>query len=98
MNHTTLALVAVLAAAIGFYGFVATQSEQHSLTPATPLHNPLLIRPMLLAAMAEMQVLAKAFVNKQHSLVHLEVQATRSSTVPKLSLDVLIDYQLHVKS
>jgi hypothetical protein len=26
MNHTTLALVAVLAAAIGFYGFVATQS------------------------------------------------------------------------
>jgi hypothetical protein len=26
VNHTTLALVAVLAAAIGFYGFVATQS------------------------------------------------------------------------
>jgi hypothetical protein len=26
MNHTTLALVAVLAAAIGFYTFVATQS------------------------------------------------------------------------
>ena len=26
MNHTILALVAVLAATIGFYGFVATQS------------------------------------------------------------------------
>jgi hypothetical protein len=48
-----------------------------------------------------MQVLTKAFVNKQPSLVHLEVQTTASTsqTVPKLALhDVLIDYQLHAKS
>jgi hypothetical protein len=46
------------------------------------------------------QVLAKAFVNKQPSLVHLENQATASlaQTVPKLAVHVLIDYQLHAKS
>jgi hypothetical protein len=45
-------------------------------------------------------LLAKAFVNKQPNLAHLEGQATASlaQTVPKLALHVLIDYQLHAKS
>jgi hypothetical protein len=64
-----------------------------------PLAASLLV-VALMAALAEVQVLAKAFVNKQHSPVHLEVQATPSpnQTVPKLALHVLIDYQLHAKS
>ena len=52
---------------------------------------------MLLAAMVEMQVLTKTFVNKQDSLVHLEIQATKSKSA-KLALHLSIDYQLHAKS
>jgi hypothetical protein len=48
-----------------------------------------------MVALAEVQVLPKAFVNKQPNLVLLEVQATPSNPVNKLAVHVLVDYQLH---
>jgi hypothetical protein len=68
------------------------------LAPLAPLAASLLV-VALMGALAEVQVLTKVFVNKPHSLVHLENQATASAsqTVPKLALHALIDYQLHAK-
>jgi hypothetical protein len=51
-----------------------------------------------MVALAEVQVLLKAFVNKQPNLVLLEVQATPSNPVNKLAIHGLVDYQLHIKS
>jgi hypothetical protein len=51
--------------------------------------------------LAEMQVLAKPLVNRQPSLVHLEIQPmilAEAAVQDKLALHVLIDYQLHAKS
>jgi hypothetical protein len=51
-----------------------------------------------MVALAEVQVLPKAFVNKRPNLVLLEVQATPSNPVNKLAVHGLVDYQLHIKS
>jgi hypothetical protein len=52
--------------------------------------------------LVEIQVLAKPFVNKQPSLVQMELQTmtllTKAAVQDKLTLHVLIDYQLHAKS